>query len=411
LTALAAGLALQAGLVQGQTPLGFLPPVSLLGDERDLTREPRIQIDAGGPVRVKIDPSAPAKKPAADADRTIHDPNVKQAQCCGGLLAPLFNGSGGSSCSDGKCVPGRKNCAWCGSDTLCGRIIGGIYDCICCPDQCYEPRWIDEANAAFFQDYARPVTTTRIRYDAWLNYHRPDTAEYFWAKTGGGKGPTNAESVVDLHELSFYQEVAAGNFSFFVEMPYRQVGPWDNEDAAGFADLNLGTKTLLLDCELLMIAFQFRTYVPSGNFTRGLGTGHVSLEPSLLTTVKLAQFTYLQTQVAEWIPLGADDEHAGAAIHYHFAVNHAIWRHNDQCALIGTLEFNGLTYQTGQFTEPDGTPPGGVLGSASGNSFLHFGPGLRLAMCNKLDIGLGVAFGLGDHGPDQLYRFEFRYRY
>ncbi len=357
-----------------------------------------------------------AELPKAEApSRPIHDPHVKKAQCCGGLLGPLLSGGSGGcangscgsgGCANGQCVPGRKACAWCNDDTAWGRFVGGVYTCICCPDPCYEPRWLDEANAAFFQDGARPVTQTRIRYDAAINYRFPDTAEFLWAKKGG-KGPPKAEDNVDIDELTLYQETAAGNFSFFVEMPYRLVDPAVNEFHAGFADINLGTKSLLLDCELLQMAFQFRTYIPSGNFRRGLGTGHVSLEPSLLTTIKLTPTTYLQTQLAEWIPLGGDPDGEGAALRYCFSFDQVLWRaHNDGCMLIGTFEMNGVTFQEGQFTRPDGTVEG-----ASGHNIFLIGPGIRFSMCHKLDLGIGAGFSLCDHGPEQLYRVEFRYRF
>jgi hypothetical protein len=405
LAALVAGLTVQAGAAQAQTPLRLPDPSSSSSAQ---TAEQSAEDEAKDEARKKLVAQVAADMKAAATNQPIHDPNVKKAQCCGGLLGPMLSGhgGGGGSCANGKCVPGRQNCSWCNYDTVWGRLIGGIYDCICCPDQCYEPRWLLEANAAFYQDGARPVTQTRIRWDAQLNYHFPDTGEFLWARIGA-KGPKNPERSVDVHDLSIYQEVASGNFSFFVETPFRQVGPQDNPNSQNFGDMNLGTKTLLVDCELFQLAFQFRTYILTGNFTKGVGNGHVSLEPSLLTTVKLASATYLQTQVAEWIPLGGDGHHAGAAIHYHFSLNHLLWRaHNDAAAIVGTLECNGLTFQDGLFTRPDGT-----LDNAGGHTILNFGPGVRMSLCNKLDFGVGMGIGVSEHGPDQLYRMEFRYRF
>src|SRR5262249_3143137 len=154
------------------------------------------------------------------------------------------------------------------------------------------------------------------RYDYGQNLILPDRAEYFWARTGTGggagiagfnaKGPPKAETSLHYDELSLYQEIAAGGFGFFIEEPYRPVYPAVNDRDANFGDLNLGTKSLLVDCELLQLTFQFRTYVPTGNSRNGIGTGHVSLEPSLLASLKLSPNTYLQSQLAEWIPIGGD---------------------------------------------------------------------------------------------------------
>src|SRR5262249_31088988 len=157
--------------------------------------------------------------------------------------------------------------------------------------------------------------------------------------------------------------------------------------AAGFGDMNLGTKTLFFDCELLQLAFQFRTYLLTGNFLKGIGNGHVSLEPSLLGSLKLTPDTYLQAQLAEWIPIGGDQSYAGSILHYHASVNQVLWRILPDVPLIGTFEFNGYSFQDGQFTDP-------VLGpfqKSSGDTYLSLGPGLRLVVCNKIDFGIGSA--------------------
>ena len=79
--------------------------------------------------------------------------------------------------------------------------------------------------------------------------------------------------------------------------------------------MTVGTKSLLFDCEMLQLSLQFLTYIPTGNFTKGLGVGHLSLEPSLLMSLKFTPRTYLQAQLAEWIPLGGDPTYAGAMLH------------------------------------------------------------------------------------------------
>jgi len=333
------------------------------------------------------------------------DLQVKQAQCCGSSLSS-GGGSGGWGCGCcNHCTPGHEQCGWGDYDTCCGRILSALYCCICCPDPCYEPRWVLEANAAFFQDGARPVTQTRFRWDAAFSYSFPETAEYFWAEKGV-KGPGLTERKINYQVLSFYQEIAAKGFSFFVEMPYLGVGPDVNVRHSGFGDVNLGTKSMFLDCELIQMTFQFRTFIPSGSAGNGLGTGHVSLEPSLLTTIKLASRTYLQTQFSEWIPVGGDSGFEGDVFEYHFSVNQALWCPNPGTALVGTLELNGLVFQDGEFTDALG-----LAVSASGHSYAQFGPGLRFALCDRCDIGVGAGFGLSDHGPAEIYRTEFRLRY
>jgi hypothetical protein len=364
------------------------------------------------PARIVMDSNAAAITPATTS---TGDPGVVQAGCstCGGGLfggaEPMGYGgcAGCGGCGSG-CVPGRlRDCCGCCGDTCVGRMLCGIYECICCPDPCYEPRWVAAANAAFFVEDARPVTQMTLRYDAGLNMQEPDRSEYFWAKIGG-KGPKKPETSLQYNELSLITEAAAGNFGLAVAVPYLSIDPDVNPHAANFGDISITPKSLLLDCELLQIAFQFRTYIPTGNFTHGIGNGHVSLEPSLLAALKLTPSTYLQAQLAEWIPVGGDSSYEGAILHYHASLNQVLWRPIPDVQLIGTAEFNGWSFQAGQFTDP-------VLGpfqKSSGDTFLSAGPGLRLVVCDKVDFGVGAAFELsGPLWPNELYRAEFRWRF
>ncbi len=337
-------------------------------------------------------------------DFSITDPQVQKAGCtsCG-----MGNTAASYGPSPTSCVPGRTHCCTsCDYNTCWGRCIGGLYDSLCCPDPCYEPAWIPTANAAFFQDSPRPVTQTRIRWDDGLNDHFPDTAEYFWAQIGT-KGPKNPETRVNYNEGTLYQEVAAKGASFFIEVPYLSVDPAQNPSAAGIGDMNLGTKAVLLDRELLLLTFQFKTVLPTGNPSTGIGTGHVSLEPALLGALKLTSSTYLQGELAYWIPISGTSGAAGSVLEYHASLNQSLWNRVDCFNVIGTLEVNGLTYR-GSFTDVTGA----VVGNGSGSSYLSAGPGLRLAFCNRVDLGLGVGFGFGDdHGPEQIYRTELRVRF
>jgi hypothetical protein len=349
------------------------------------------------------------------------DSGVVQAGCstCGELAPPPACDNGCGEC----CVPGRRPCCPCNADSCIGHFFCDFYQCICCPDPCYDPRWIAVANAAFFVDSARPVTQMRIRYDAGFDMKVPDRNEFFWARADGmGKGPNSpgnaskdappatgikGETKLDYNELIMTMEAATGGFSLAIDTPYRSIDPQVNPHAANFDDINITTKSLLLDCPLLQIAFQFRTFIPTGNFTHGIGTGHVSLEPSLLTALRLGPNTYLQTQLSEWIPLGGDTDYQGAILHYHVSLNQVLFRPVADVQLIGTLEFNGWSFQTGDYTDP-------VLGrhNSGGDSFLSAGPGLRFVLCDKVDLGVGSAFQVsGIPWPNTLIRSEFRWRF
>jgi len=359
-----------------------------------------------------------AETPPTDAPHT--DPNVVPAgcsSCSSGLLGAAMGTDGGCGAGGcgGGCIPGRNNCfcGGCNCDSCVGRAFCALYDCICCPDPCYEPRWLPIADSAFFVDAARPVTQMRFRVDADFNIQHPDRAEYIWARehtnsSSPGKelrfpiAPRDLES----QSLSLYSETAAGAFSFFIETPYEHLDAEPFGSVSGFGDLNLGTKAMLLDCELLQLTFQFKTFVPTGNFTTGLGTGHVSLEPSFLFNVRLTPDAYLQGQLAYWIPLGGDSQFEGNIFHCHFSCNHKLCEPFPGLLFVGTLELNEWTFINGYYTALAAfrTPAQGSIVSA--------GPGVRMFVCNKLDFGVGTAFSCtGSRWAEEMIRVDFRLRF
>jgi hypothetical protein len=378
--------------------------------------------------------------------------------CGGGLVGPpvgLADGTGccGGECCGGcgaRCVPGRENCycdCCCEPKTCVGRFFLGMYQCICCPDPCYEGRWLAVADTAFFLDAARPVTQMRLRWDSGFDLTKPDRGEYFWARErttpnqlepqnpwarhGFGKGPLGIARGVDYQDLSLYTEGATDRFSFFVETPYRHVDPHAADitfdlsgqqipcRASNFGDINVGTKALLLDCQLLQITFQFKTFIPTGDFTKGLGTNHVSLEPSLLFNVRLSPKDYLQGQLAYWIPIGGDPVYQSDIFHFHLSYNRVLCCPCPGLQLIGTVEVNEWSVADGAYTATDFLGLGGTNGTqlapvaVSGRTTIaSAGPGARLFICDKIDVGVGTAFAFtDDHWARELIRAEFRWRF
>ena len=295
------------------------------------------------------------------------------------------------------------------------RLVGLMYESLCCPDPCYQPKWMPLADAAFFTDSPRPVSQMRIRWEYGHQARLMDRAEYFWARAdGNGKGPRpeGAPAIprMDYHELSQYTETAAGpGFSAFVTTPYRSVNPTFSNppSAAGFGDISLGTKSVLFDSELFMLTLQMKTTLPVGQPAKGLGTGHVSLEPSLLFGLRTSPHSYIQGQVAEWVPLGGDPTYSGALLHYHLAYNHTLWQPIQAVQLVGTFEVHGWSFQDGGSTAPDGT-----FRPSSNTTIVQMGPGVRLFFCDKYDFGVGTNFGVtGLNSVQDTYRFEMRVRF
>jgi hypothetical protein len=300
-----------------------------------------------------------------------------------------------------------------------GRLLGGLYHCICCPDPCYEPLWVPLANASLFTDAARPITQIRLRGDWAGELQFPDRAEWFWPKenakgphfpgvvAAGAKPPGSPN--LDYGEGFLYTEGAIARFSAFVELEYRDVEPILYPGTAGFGDMTVGTKSLLLDCELIQFTFQFKTFIPTGNFTRGLGTGHVSLEPSLLMALKLTPVTYFQAETAYWFPIGGDQDFEGPVFHYHLSLNQLLCSCGKDVQLIGTAELQGYEIGGGAYTSPvDGLPHS----AKDVTNIVSVGPGLRLSICNKIDFGAGGMFAISkDRMEAALARVEFRWRF
>lgn len=329
---------------------------------------------------------------------------------------PPVGDPGCVDCGEGcctNCVPGRRPCDPNVATSVLGRFVGGIYNCICCPDPCYEGKWYPLADAAFFTEAVRPVIQQRFRWDSGRDVILLDRSEFFWPRADGrGKGPRpvaplRAERKLRYDDLVMITEGGTGAISVIAETSYRTQQGDVTGHAAGFTDLRIATKTLLFDCELLQISFMMKTYTPTGTFTKGLGVGHVSLEPSLLVGLKLSPTTYLQTQLSEWIPLGGDAAYQGSVLHYHLSLNQELCRILPEMPVIGTAEFVGYSFQDGLYTDP-------YLGTlkSSGYTYAYGGLGVRLFVCDKIDIGFGWTHAISQqHFARDLYRTEFRLRF
>jgi hypothetical protein len=347
------------------------------------------------------------------------DGQVKQVACatCGGFHsagdAPMFHEAMG--CDTGSCIPGRQPCNLPNipCNTVCGAFIQNLYQCLCCPDPCYQPGWVPAANASFFADYARPRTVTRLRYDNLEAMNRPDRNQ-FWIQ-GVTAMRKNGRPVINpqarLQQFYLYQEVAGERGSFFIEYPYRQINQSWAPTQSGFSDLNFGIKSLLFDCELLQVSFQFRTYTPTGNALLNLGTGHFALDPSILTSLKLGPTTYFQGQFGNWIPLAGNQSLAGGVFYWLMSVNQVLAYTTPDSPLIATLEMDGWSFENGGYTAAIAPGQKPIYAEKGGGvSYFNIGPGLRQSICNRFDIGGAITWATSSvHWAQPWFRFEARF--
>jgi hypothetical protein len=313
----------------------------------------------------------------------------------------------GEGCGENGCTPGRQPCDTCEGQTRLTRLFCALHNALSCPDPCYEPQWTDPANASLFTPAVRPGTYMQFQWDSGVNLTQPDRGEYFWAAIGK-RGPGKPETQVSYNELSLYAEVGTNRFSFFVNTPYINLNGAVNGGAGNIGDLTLGTKTMLVDSELLQMTFMLSTTLPTGDPGDGTGTGHVSLTPSLLWAIKLYPETYWQGQAGYVMPFGGTQGYESGVFIFNNSLNHVLCRPLKDTELIGTIETSGWTFTSGGYTDPIS----GLRVSGNNTTYFSMGPGLRLVISDKVDIGFGVEFALTqDHFASTLYRTQFRWRF
>ncbi len=230
---------------------------------------------------------------------------------------------------------------------------------------------------------SQPSSNMRFRFNAAYNERNPDRADFFWAQTGG-RGPKFPERSVDYQDVIASWEVATGKaFSITTDIPLRFVDPDINPDTGGLGDMAITTKTVLLNGNDWQITQYFRTELPTGDPGKGVGNGHVSLEPGFLFQLKWSPETYFHSQLTYWFPLGDNPLYGGQILKYGFGVSHLLYE-SDTYAVIPTLEFNGWTVLNGAQT----TFPLGLVQPVDTMGIFNVRPGLRFVRDTGGDLGL-----------------------
>jgi len=285
-------------------------------------------------------------------------------------------------------------------------------------------------------DSAIVADQVRVRYDSGYGINRPDRAEFFYAKCGCFRNPalqaalgplfdpdaqgpigtdTNpVETNIDYQDIWFNAEkTLSDNLSAFVEVPVRFLDPDINDNTAGLADVQAGFKLALYTDECNYITFQLRTYVPTGDADRGLGTHHVSLEPALLAFRQLGNHWYLEGEFRDWIPIDGSD-FAGNVLRYGVGLSYDPYGSDcacDDCGgcchgprIVPVLETVGWTVLNGLEL-----PGPGPSVDASGTSIVNLKAGLRLHLDGQQQIYAGYGRAVtGDIWYQDIFRVEYR---
>lgn len=251
----------------------------------------------------------------------------------------------------------------------------------------------------------------RLRIDGCYDWENPDRLEYLWAQPS--KGPPNGERSVDFQDLKIVMIRSGPKFQIGTEMSFRSIDPQFNADSVGLGDMKISTKTVVKEGTNYHAAHFFETTLPTGYTTRGMGSGHVSMENDLLYSYRVNSRTYLHAQVGYWFGIAASPPVAGQMWHYGFGVTKVLWDHPIQDrALIAMLEFEGWTITDGgeHVLQADNTTT--IVNPLDPESIYNFYPGLRYIINEKATVALGGGLSASKaHWFEQMFRFEFRWMY
>jgi hypothetical protein len=263
-------------------------------------------------------------------------------------------------------------------------------------------------SAVGYIDPAIPGDVFRFRFDAAYGDTRPTRADFFYpGGSPSGPGLPEPERRVDFQELSAYLEVMASDrLSAFVNVPVRLINPEVNADHAGLSDVDAGFKYAFLRSDDQVATFQFRTYTPTGDSHRGLGTHHVSLEPALLLYNRITDRLSLESELRLWVPVGGTD-FAGEIVRYGTGLHYDLYRAG-HCTFVPVAEFVGWTVLDGKETV---VPPSGMAfeHGTGGETIVNAKLGLRVKFGDRADAYGGYGQALtGDRWYADTFRLEFR---
>ncbi|HEY6138005.1 MAG TPA: hypothetical protein VI670_09610 [Thermoanaerobaculia bacterium] len=275
----------------------------------------------------------------------------------------------------------------------------------------------------------------RVRFEAGFHDDVPDRAEFFYGKCGcfrlgpnpadqdaAGPGPA-ASNNVKFQQLYLHTEYApTSRVSLFAELPFRRLQPGSGftktgevggppaENLKGISDLRAGVKMALAERPDQALTLQVRGYFPTGKAVEGLGTGHPSVEPSLLYYRKLSDRTTLESQVGDWHPTGGSKgvgsrNFAGDVAFYGLGVSHVVYE-SARFKLVPVAELVGWYVVSGsQYSPPHPN-------DASGTNIVNVKAGARLIVNEHSSFYVGFGQALTRQvWYEQLARVEYRYSF
>jgi hypothetical protein len=171
---------------------------------------------------------------------------------------------------------------------------------------------------------AQPGNIFRLRFESVYGYDRPDRSEYFWQQEDGG-GPNRIETGLNYQEIYIYNETGSDKVSAFAEYPIYLLNPQENTNTTGPGDFVVGVKTVMIDDENWKVTSLMRTFTPVGKPQRGLGRGHLALEPGVAVLWRVGRQTNLHADLRFHFPLGADPKFGGEVLTGGIGISRVLW--------------------------------------------------------------------------------------
>lgn len=251
----------------------------------------------------------------------------------------------------------------------------------------------------------------RLRVDAAYDSNRPTRAEFFMPGEGKNfRGLPLAERRVDYQEVHSYAEYAFSPlFSAFVDAPARFLDPAVNRNHEGVSDLQVGAKYSFFQQGPLIASAQFRVYFPTGDASKGLGTGHAGAEPGLLFLYQDSPKWRVEGEVQALVPIN-DQRYGGEVICYGAAFSYGE-RDPDGLWLTPVVEGQGWSVVRGRETVFLTSKTSRII-TARGDAIVNGNLGVRAGWGYLGDVYVGYSRPLtGDVLYKDMFRVELRWFY
>jgi hypothetical protein len=282
------------------------------------------------------------------------------------------------------------------------------------PASTIRPRMADSATG--YIDNAIVGSQVRIRFDSGFNMDTPDRAEFFYAKCGCYRFLPSNDPAFDpeapgpgtfgqIEESLYFQELhmeleyqLSQRLSVSADVTARSIQPSVVSRHTGIGDVRVGFKFGVDTSENRYLSLQFRTFIPTGDARRGLGTNHTSVEPAVLYHHRFAGGLSVAGQLGFWHPIGgssgiptsSDQRFAGDVLIYGFGASQDVYD-GPRLRLSPVAEFVGWRVLKG-FQTSTTLPP-----EADGINIGNLKVGVRVDSAKRSGTGKSSGWSTATH--------------